>query len=345
MIFSNINLLSILLFLLFSGIISYFLNGYIYSVFLNNKIIDPINSRSSHRSKATRSGGLSVFLSISLSLAIAGSVGEILLEPYAYISVLFMALTGISDDFFNVRYREKFFLQLFAGFLLLQSGYLINSFYGVFGVFEIPQWLSIIVTLFVFLIIVNALNLIDGLDGLASLISLKFMIVMGGVIMVSSSEMFLFFPITIGALLGFLLHNFSSVKKVFLGDTGSLFIGSVMAFFIIYVLDRSNQIVTDSYISRPLFCVLLLIYPLTDTLRAILLRSYRNKSPFVADRIHLHHRLADKGYLHWEASIIIFILSALILSINLFLFQFIGLTLCILLTLALLLTFYYLIFK
>ena len=345
MIFSNINLLSILLFLLFSGIISYFLNGYIYSVFSNNKIIDPINSRSSHRSKATRSGGLSVFLSISLSLAIAGSVSEILLEPYAYISVLFMALTGIADDFFNVRYREKFFLQLFAGFLLLQSGYLINSFYGVFGVFEIPQWLSIIVTLFVFLIIVNALNLIDGLDGLASLISLKFMIVMGGVIMVSSSEMFLFFPIIIGALLGFLLHNFSSVKKVFLGDTGSLFIGSVMAFFVIYVLDSSNQIVTDSYISRPLFCVLLLIYPLTDTLRAILLRSYRNKSPFVADRIHLHHRLADKGYLHWEASIIIFTLSVLILSINLFLFQFIGLTLCILLTLALLLTFFYLIFK
>ena len=217
MIFSNINLLSILLFLLFSGILSYFLNGYIYSVFSNNKIIDPINSRSSHRSKATRSGGLSVFLSISLSLAIAGSVSEILLEPYAYISVLFMALTGIADDFFNVRYREKFFLQLFAGFLLLQSGYSINSFYGIFGVFEIPEWLSIIVTLFVFLIIVNALNLIDGLDGLASLISLKFMIVMGGVIMVSSSEMFLFFPIIIGALLGFLLHNFSSVKKVFLG--------------------------------------------------------------------------------------------------------------------------------
>ena len=256
-----------------------------------------------------------------------------------------MALTGIADDFFNVRYREKFFLQIFAGFLLLQSGYSINSFYGVFGVFEIPQWLSIIVTLFVFLIIVNALNLIDGLDGLASLISLKFMIVMGGIIMVSSSEMFLFFPIIIGALLGFLLHNFSSVKKVFLGDTGSLFIGSVMAFFVIYVLDSSNQIVTDSYISRPLFCVLLLIYPLTDTLRAILLRSYRNKSPFVADRIHLHHRLADKGYLHWEASIIIFILSVLILSINLFLFQFIGLTPCILITLALLLTFFYLIFK
>ena len=100
-----------------------------------------------------------------------------------------MALTGIADDFFNVRYREKFFLQLFAGLILLQSGYSINSFHGIFGVFEIPYWLSIVVTLFVFLIIVNALNIIDGLDGLASLITVKFLIIMGGVIMIGANEM------------------------------------------------------------------------------------------------------------------------------------------------------------
>jgi len=338
-------LFSVALFLGLSGITSYFLNKYIYGVFSNNKIIDPITIRSSHRSKATRSGGLSVFLSICVCFAIASSTYSLVVNPYALLGIIFMALTGVADDFFNVRYREKFFLQIFSGAVLLQAGYEINSFHGVFGIHELPEWAAITVTLFVYIVIVNAINLIDGLDGLASLLLIKFFVVVGGVVMVGTSDMALFFPIAIGALLGFLLHNFSSVSKVFLGDTGSLFMGSVMAFFVFYIMDSSSQIVIDAYISRPLFCVLLLIYPLTDTLRVILLRSYKRSSPFVADRIHLHHRLADKGYEHWEASLLIFCLSISLLSINLFLFQYIGLALCVLVSLALMLLSFFIFFK
>ena len=339
------SLLSVALFLGLSTITSYFLNKYIYGVFSNNKIIDPITSRSSHRSKATRSGGLSVFLSICICFAIASSTNDLLINPYALLGILFMALTGVADDFFNVRYREKFFLQIFSGIILLQAGYQINSFHGIFGVYDLPPWAATIATLFVYIVIVNAINLIDGLDGLASLLLIKFFVVVGGVVMVGTSDMALFFPITIGALIGFLLHNFSSISKVFLGDTGSLFLGSVMAFFVFYIMDSSNQIITDTYISRPLFCVLLLIYPLTDTLRVILLRSYKRRSPFVADRIHLHHRLADKGYEHWEASLLIFCLSISLLSINLFLFQYLGLILCIITSSVLMLLSFFVFFR
>jgi len=342
---TNSTIYYIILFLLLSGVTSYFLNKYIYGVFSNNKILDPVTSRSSHRSKATRSGGLSVFLSICICFAIASSTNTLELNPYGLLGILFMALTGIADDFFNVRYREKFFLQIFSGIIILQAGYEINSFHGIFGIYDLPNWLSVAVTLFVYIIVVNAINLIDGLDGLASLLLIKFFVITGGVVMIASSSMTLFFPITIGALIGFLIHNFSSVNKVFLGDTGSLFMGSVMAYFIFYILDSSSQIVTDAYISRPLFCVLLLIYPLTDTLRVILLRSYKRQSPFVADRIHLHHRLADKGYEHWEASLLIFCLSISLFSVNLLLFQYLGLLLCILVSLALMLISFFIFFK
>ena len=338
-------LINTLLFLSLSGITSFFLNKYVYGVFSNNKILDPVTLRSSHRSKATRSGGLSVFLSISVSFAIASSTTNLELDPYMLLGVIFMALTGIADDFFNVRYKEKFFLQIFSGIIILQAGYSINSFHGVFGIYELPYLLSYCISLFVFLIIVNALNLIDGLDGLASLVIINFLVIVGGVVTISSYEMGLFFPILVGAILGFLIHNFSSINKVFLGDTGSLFLGSILAFFVFYILDSSNEVVVDEYISRPLFCVLILIYPLTDTLRVILLRSYKRQSPFVADRIHLHHRLADKGYEHWEASLLIFVLSILILFINLILFQFIGLSGCIVATIILLIIFYFVFFK
>ena len=334
------------IFLLLSMVVSFYLNGYVYSTFSSNKMIDPINERSSHNSKATRSGGISLFLTICLCYAIAASTGLLLIPSTPIVlGIVFMALTGFIDDMFSVRYREKFFLQLFSGFLIIQGGWAIDSFHGVFGVFAIPEWVGFLVSMFVFIVVVNSLNLIDGLDGLASLVSIKFFLIMGGLILVSSKEMFVFFPIIIGALFGFLGHNFSSSKKVFLGDTGSLFVGSIIAFFMLYVLDSSNPIITDSYISRPLLVVLSLFYPLVDTLRAVILRSYKGRSPFVADRIHLHHRLVDKGYEHWMASVLILCLSIFLLVLNFLVYAKIGLLLCVVTTVLLCLIIYQFLFK
>ena len=111
MISSNPNVFSVLLLLMVASLASYFLNEYIYAVFSKNNIVDPIKNRSSHNSIATRSGGLAVFLSICVCMAIAGSVVKVQLEPYAFLSVFFMALTGLADDFYNIRYREKFFFE------------------------------------------------------------------------------------------------------------------------------------------------------------------------------------------------------------------------------------------
>jgi UDP-N-acetylmuramyl pentapeptide phosphotransferase/UDP-N-acetylglucosamine-1-phosphate transferase len=132
---------------------------------------------------------------------------------------------------------------------------------------------------------------------------------------------------------------------VFLGDTGSLFLGSIMSFLIFYILDTDNSIITDSFISRPFLTILMLIYPLIDTLRAFSVRAYRNQSPFIADRIHLHHRLADKGYEHWQASLLIFTLSVLILLLNCFLFLILGLIGSVILTTLILVLIYYIFFK
>jgi len=87
------------------------------------------------------------------------------------------------------------------------------------------------------------------------------------------------------------------------------------------------------------------LYPLIDTLRAFAVRSFKGMSPFIADRIHLHHRLADKGYEHWQASLLIFFLSVLILVTNCFLFTLLGLNLSIVLTVFLLIILYYSLFK
>ena len=326
-------------------VVSFYLNGYINKLFIGNKLTDPVNERSSHRYPATRSGGISIFFTICLACAFGVSTGQLSIPLYALLSVFFLTLTGFADDLIDIRYREKLFLQLFAAVLMFQTGYSIDSFHGVFNIYELPYWLEVASSVFVFVVVVNALNLIDGLDGMASFLSMKFFLVVGGIILVSKAEWFLFFPIIISALLGFLWFNFNRNKKVFLGDTGSLFLGSIMAFLLFYILDSESSLVTDSLISRPLLAILLLLYPLVDTLRAFIIRAYNNKSPFVADRVHLHHRLADKGYPHWKASVLTFFLSTLILIVNFFLFSIIGLLGCVALTAVLLVIFYFIFFK
>ena len=120
----------------------------------------------------------------------------------------------------------------------------------------------------------------------------------------------------IGALIGFLIFNYKFKKKVFLGDFGSLLIGSVITYFIFSILHSGNQIVTDNWVNRSLISVLLLIYPLTDTLRVYILRAKSGNSPFLPDRRHLHHKLMDKGYTHIKASILIVFLSISVLLIG-----------------------------
>ena len=342
----NIELVLIVVLFGFIGVsVSYYLNGYLYNAFRNNKMYDPIVSRSSHKEKATRSGGMALFFTFCVCYGIGQGVYSMSIDLYALIAFIFIALTGMADDFFSIKYREKFFLQLFAAIVLLQSGIYINSFHGVFGLYEISITASYLITVFVFIVVVNAFNLIDGIDGLAALLSIKFFVLIGGIVAVSSAEMNLVIPSIVGAVTGFLFFNFNPSKKVFLGDTGALLLGSVIAFFIFYMLDNDSYIITDSLISRPLLVVLLIIYPLADTLRASLIRMYKGQSPFLADRVHLHHRLIDKGISHWGASTIILIMSVSIVFLGFVLSSFFSLTICCLLILAYMTILYYIFFN
>ena len=114
---------------------------------------------------------------------------------------------------------------------------------------------------------------------------------------------------------------------------------------IFYTLNTSSFIVTDDYMSRPLLAILLLIYPLADTLRAFVIRVYKKQSPFVADRIHLHHRLLNKGISHWRASVIILISSISILLVGFLLSQVFALGITVIIVFVYLSILYYAVFR
>ena len=120
----------------------------------------------------------------------------------------------------------------------------------------------------------------------------------------------------------------------------------LITFFIFYILDSDNYIIADDFISRPFMVVLLIIYPLADTLRASLIRMYKGKSPFLADRVHLHHRLIDKGYNHWGASTLILGLSITVVMVGVLAsLLLVSLTTCSLIVLIYLTIIYYIFFN
>ena len=315
------------LFYLILGIItSSFLNGYLNNFFLRRKLYDPINKRSSHKNKATRSGGAAIFLTLCFCYGLGRAFLDLDINLFSLIACCFVAFIGFFDDLFDLYYVEKFALQIFSGIILIQSDVYINNFHGIFGIYEVSELTAYIISLFVFLVITNSLNLIDGIDGLAGLVALKFFIAISFILYFTDENLYSFavnkesmlsYSLTlIGALIGFLIFNFKSYKKVFLGDFGSLLIGSVITYFIFSILHSENQVITDNWVNRSLIAVLLLIYPLSDTLRVYILRAKSGNSPFLPDRRHLHHKLMDKGYSHANASILITILSISVLLIG-----------------------------
>jgi UDP-N-acetylmuramyl pentapeptide phosphotransferase/UDP-N-acetylglucosamine-1-phosphate transferase len=128
---------------------------------------DAINHRSVHQTKATKTGGMAVFLTLFFSLFIIISTRIQIFDFSLLIPLGIMFMVGVYDDFYNADFKLKFFLQIIVAKILIDQGFVIDNFHRVLGLNEIPRLASQIFTVFVFLVIVNAINFIDGIDGLA----------------------------------------------------------------------------------------------------------------------------------------------------------------------------------
>ena len=195
----------------------------------------------------------------------------------------------------------------------------ITGLHGVFGVNEIPLWGSVFLSLFTYIVVVNAMNLIDGVDGLAAGIGFIAASVFGVWFIFANEYTLASLSFSLsGALLGFLIFNFSPAK-IFMGDSGSLVIGMFLCVLSIKLIEYPITRVDDFWvhISNPMIVIAALSYPLTDTLRIFTIRAARGQSPFAADRNHLHHRLLDCGYSHVKTVIIIYIYSIITVGVSL----------------------------
>lgn len=303
------------------------------------RVYDVPNPRKVHRTLIPRLGGVcfmpSMLVSFVLAIAIMGYQykGNIIVRPWSvifFVSILIIYITGLVDDFIGLSPKIKFAAQVAAACLLTGAGLYINNFYGLFGIHTLPGWIGIPITVFFIVYICNAMNLIDGIDGLAACLT---EIALGGFFISYYSEGLLVYCILIAGLMGvllpFLYFNIFGIpeknNKIFMGDSGSLTLGFILAFLAVKLsMDNPSVMPTDAL--RMPTALTLLIVPTLDVGRVIIHRFRTHRPIFKADKNHIHHKLMRYGLNMHQTLGVIVALTLGFIVLNLFIINWTDFT-------------------
>jgi len=280
----------------------------------------PDNVLKKHQGKIPTLGGIAIFGATLIAFTLFASFQENPSFSYAISALLLLFFTGAKDDIIPLTPYKKVLSQFLASLIFVfLAGIRLTSFHGFLYIYQLPYIISIAFSILTFLVIINSFNLLDGINGLAGGIGLVVSICFAVLFFIGKNQLMLSASISLsGALLGFLYFNFRKKAYIFMGDTGSLVMGAFFSIFAIEFIE-SNQSFQDWFKPNyaPLLAFTILIIPLFDTLRVIILRLIYRKSLFQGDRRHLHHFLLDIQLTHLQASGILFITNIFLVIIAL----------------------------
>jgi len=268
-------------------------------------IDDPKDDRRVHKTPIPRLGGLAIFIGFLLSVLLFAEITRQIMGILT--GAVIIVIIGVLDDIKPLRALIKFIVQIVAALVAVYFGVIIDTFSNPL-VFSASQYvhlrsLSIPITVVWIVAITNSVNLIDGLDGLAAGVSIISSVVMLIIsLMVSDITVAIIMAALAGACLGFLPYNFNPAK-IFMGDTGALLLGYILATMSILGLFKFYAVVS---FAAPF---LVLALPLVDTSFAFLRRLLKGQNPMAPDRGHFHHRLLDMGLSQKQAVVIMYSIS------------------------------------
>ena len=298
-------------------------------------LFDIPDERKVHQGVIPRLGGVSFFPAILISVCFM--MGVRYFTGYTLVNIdieqtlcqffflaaggMLLYLVGLADDLIGVGYRYKFMAQIVAALLLVWPGEWINSLGGLFGVYEIPAFVGIPLTLLIVVYITNAINLIDGIDGLASGLCCIALTVLGILHVIEGEYIYAMLAFsTLGVVIPFWFYNvFGNANKghkLFMGDTGSLTLGYILSALVIHmsVVEPSENIKAGNPDMIVAFSTLLV--PLFDVVRVVLHRLREGKNPFLPDQNHFHHKLLRTGMRVRSVMITILCVSLFFIGFN-----------------------------
>jgi UDP-N-acetylmuramyl pentapeptide phosphotransferase/UDP-N-acetylglucosamine-1-phosphate transferase len=231
------------------------------------------------------------------------------------VALLLIFIIGIADDLVTLTPLKKLFFQFLVATILIFAFNLqlpINLF---FTETSFEPYLSILISYLSIIITINAFNLIDGVDGLSSCISIISLITFGILFFLIHDTFFACMSFSLaGAILAFYIFN-KNPAKMYMGDTGALFIGAILSVFTIMYIKEKNDFNVNASRDNAFFCVALVWYPIIDLMRLFIVRILNNKSPLKGDKKHLHHLLIEFGLTPNQITFSLSILHILFISI------------------------------
>ena len=281
-------------------------------------LVDVPDHRRSHKTTIPTLGGIGIFSGVLFAIIMWTPFRFFGALQYILCAMVILFLIGAKDDILPLTAYKKLTGQILAaGILFFLADVRLTSLYGIFGIYEIPFWFSIVFTIFTILVILNSFNLIDGINGLSASLGILISVILGyWFYRVDHVELAMIAAALTGALLAFLRYNITPAK-IFMGDTGSLLIGLICAILTINFIEL-HRTLGDSemaFKAAPATAFGLLILPLFDTLRVFIIRIVQGRSPFHADRSHIHHLLIDVGLSHMQATSLLIAVNALFIFI------------------------------
>ncbi len=293
---------------------------YCQKLFYKKNIIDKINDRSSHSVKATRSGGIALFTSLLLISTFNYFYSVEIFDYSLIVPISLMLIVGLYDDIYKLDFKLKFIFQIIAAKIIIDNGLIIDNLHGIFGIYELNRIIAQLLTIFFIVAVINSINFIDGIDGLAiSIVSL--FIVYFEFFSNSNTDFINLSLIIVCSILPMFYFNFRKDRKIFLGDSGSLLLGTLISIYVIHILSQ-QYIIKDEYDMNKIFFVIsILSYPILDITRVIFKRIIEGRSPFKADKSHIHHMVLSKVKSHSLTTFSIVIGSVLIMIFVQFLFN------------------------
>jgi UDP-N-acetylmuramyl pentapeptide phosphotransferase/UDP-N-acetylglucosamine-1-phosphate transferase len=307
------------------------------------KLFDQPNHRKLNKFDIPTLGGVAIFIGTTLS-SILFSENNLLPEwQYLFGAIILMLFVGLTDDIMELIAWKKATIQLAAALILVLLGnFRITQAYGLFSAEVFPQWFSIPVSVLFILFLINAINLIDGIDGLAGSVSLLVSLMLGTWFACSGYMSYAAICIALcGSLLAFLRFNLSNgCNKIFMGDTGSLILGTILAAIVILFIElNATAPAPFRFLHPPVLAMALLIVPVTDTLRVITIRIMKRRSPFSADKNHIHHLLIKGHFSHIQATLVLVGYTVTFTTLAL-LFEFTGMNITAAFIIVLVLSFF-----
>lgn len=288
----------------------------IINICRNTGLLETPLKRSSHQQPTPTFGGVAIFAGIMIGYFIWNFQDEGVLLHKVFVGIMILFFLGIKDDLYALSAVKKLWTQILASsIVIIGSDLRITHFLGIFGVNELPYVVSVLFTIFIFVALINSFNLIDGIDGLSSGIGMIACGFLGWWFL--SNEFWSLACLSLctsASLLAFMRFNLSKRQRIFMGDTGSLLIGYIITVLSIkYIHYNVNHEFAENsiFVSAPILVIALLFVPIFDSLRVFGLRITRGKSPFEADRLHMHHIMVDNGLSHASTSVIFYFCTIL----------------------------------